>query len=197
MKRKVIIGGVIAVLVVVLAGAAFVAGQLLNGQSIAVGGGNGPGIVLKSGGGPGGDAVSVKINLDPAKELPTTPPEARGLFDHRSDSSIFIGTGQVRMMVQKKPDGTISTSADHDGPVIEVVIAHDTVVYRDVTMKDTDGLPPGQQSGEVKMQQIVEPGSVDEIAQNSGVMVWGERRGDRIIAQTVVYTPPPVLNAGK
>ena len=193
MKRKVVIGGVAVVLIVVLAGAAFVAGRLLNGQGPSIVGDGGPNMVLK-GGGPGGDAVSVKLSIEPAKELPQTQPETRGLFDHRSDSSIFIGTGQVQMMVNKKPDGTVDMSSTHDGPLIEVVVTHDTVVYRDVTMKDMNGLPPGQQSGEVKKQQVVEPGSIDEIAQYSSVTVWGERRGDRVVAKTLVYTPPPVLN---
>ena len=192
MKRKVIIGAVAVVLVVVLAGAAFVAGRLLNGQPLAIGGDGGPNIVLNTGG-PGGGAVSVKLNIEPAKDLPQAPPDTRGLFDHRTDSSIFIGTGQVQMMVQKKPDGTLDMSAKHDGPVIEVVVTHDTVVYSDITMKDAGALPPGQQSGEVKKQQVLEPGSIDQIADYSQVTVWGEKHGDRIIAKTLVYTPPPVL----
>jgi hypothetical protein len=191
MKRILLIGGAIA-LVVVLAGAAFVAGRLLNGQPLAMGGEGGQNIVLNTGG-PGGGAVSVKLNIEPARELPQTQPDTRGLFDHRADSSIFIGTGQVQMMVQKKPDGTLDMSAKHDGPVVEVVVTHDTVVYSDVTMKDAGALPPGQQSGEVKKQQVLEPGSIDQIAEYSQVTVWGEKRGDRIIAQTLVYTPPPVL----
>jgi hypothetical protein len=192
MKRVLLIGGGVA-LVAVLAGAAFVAGRLLNGQPLAIGGDGGPNMIVNTGG-PGGGAVSVKLNIEPAKELPQTPPDTRGLFDHRADSSIFVGTGQVQMMVQKKPDGTLDMSAKHDGPVIEVVVTHDTVVYSDITMKDAGALPPGQQSGEVKKQQVLEPGSIDQIAEYSQVTVWGERRGDRIIAQTLVYTPPPVLN---
>src|SRR5205085_4638174 len=97
---------------VVLAGAAFVAGRLLNGQSVSeiVGG---PGLMLQTKG-PGG-AISVKLDIEPAKELPPTPPDTRGIFDHRSDSSVFIGTGSVQMMVQTKPDGTVAMSSKHDG----------------------------------------------------------------------------------
>ena len=36
-------------------------------------------------------------------------------------------------------------------------------------------------------KQTVEPGNVDEINEHGIISVWGERRGDRVIAHTVVY----------
>jgi hypothetical protein len=39
----------------------------------------------------------------------------------------------------------------------------------------------------------VEPGSADEIGTNSMVTVWGERRGDRVIAEFILFQPPPTM----
>ena len=46
-----------------------------------------------------------------------------------------------------------------------------------------------------KVQQKVEAGSLDGIGTNSFVSAWGERRGDRVIARVVVYTPARVIPA--
>lgn len=40
---------------------------------------------------------------------------------------------------------------------------------------------------EIKME--VEPGNADEIGINSFVTVWGERRGDRVIADVILFLP--------
>ncbi len=181
MKRAIILGGGIVVLVLLLAGAAFVGGQLLNGQGL-------PGLWWA--GGPGG-MNKINVNVQPAKELPQRPADARGLFDHRKDNSFCVGTGQVRMMVQKDQSGNVQTSASHDGPTIEVVVTPQTTVYRDVTMKQFNGQPP---SGTNKVQQVVEPGTLDEVGQNSTITAWGTKTGDRIIADVLVYTLPPVMN---
>src|ERR1051325_11708487 len=83
-----IIGGII--LVLLLAGAAFVGARLLNGQGLPFtsnGGGAGPSLSI---GGPGGKMV--KLDIEPSKELPQTPADVSGLFDHRQDNSLFVGT---------------------------------------------------------------------------------------------------------
>jgi hypothetical protein len=37
---------------------------------------------------------------------------------------------------------------------------------------------------------VVEPGSLDEIDQNSAITVWGRQTGERVIADVLVYTTP-------
>ncbi len=108
MKKRVLIIGGIIVLIVLLAGAAFVGGRLLTGQGlpgqVAAGGIN----MVTLG---GGKEQGISIQTIPAKELPQTPADARGLFDHRKDNSIFVGTGNVRMMVIKnQQSGQVQTS---------------------------------------------------------------------------------------
>jgi hypothetical protein len=183
-KTPYIIGGI--VLVLLLAGAAFVGGRLLNGQGL-------PGL---SGGpfistGPGGEK-SIRIgpgDIQPSKELPQTPADVRGIYDHRQDKSIFVGTGNVRMTVQKDDSGQVQTSSSHSGPVVEVVVTTQTTVYHDTTMEQFNGPPPSGQ----KIQQVVEPGSLDEIGQSSTITVWGKKTGDRYIANILVYSTPAFI----
>ena len=81
-----------------------------------------------------------------------------------------------------------SELSSHDGPTVEVVVTTKTVVYRDTTMDQFNGkdLP----NGNVTLQQVVEPGTLDELGQGSMITVWGKKTGDRLIADVLVYTLP-------
>ena len=177
-----IIGGIVVVLL--LAGAAFVGARLLNGQGmpfVSSGGGAGPSLSLS---GPGGKMV--KLDIEPSKELPQTPGDVNGLFDHRQDNSIFVGTGRVTMAFKKDPSGKVETSSNHDGPTVEIVVTAQTKIYKDVTMRQFDGPPPEGQ----KIQQVLEEGSLEDVGQSSMITVWGKKTGDRFIAEILVYSPP-------
>jgi hypothetical protein len=177
-RTGLIIGGVI-VLVILLAGAAFVGGQLLNQQQAK--GSNG-GFTVN--GGPGGDQ-KFTVQLQPAKELPATAPDARGIFASRKDNSIFVTQGDKFMAMVNK-DGSVQTQTDGNGQQIEIVVTTDTTIYKDATV------PPDIKSGSFSgtLQQQVAPGSIDEISANTFVSAWGERRGDRLIAKVLVYSQP-------
>jgi hypothetical protein len=185
-KRILIVGGIIVV-VLLLAGAAFVGGQLVSGQGAPGPGTAGWHSALTNQG--GGSSQHVGVQSIPAKELPQTPADADGIFDHRKDNSIFVGTGQARIMVQPDKSGNVQASSSHTGPTVEVVVTPQTIVYRDVTMEQFDGQ---HLSGDVKVQQVVEPGTLDDVGQNSFVTAWGKKTGDRVIADVLLYTPPPV-----
>lgn len=180
-KTTLFIGGIIILL---LAGAAFVGARLINGQGFPRLSSGGPFFALNE-----GDGRNVRINLNdilPAKELPQTPADVRGLFDRRQDNSIFVGTGKVTVGVERDPSGKVETSSHHDGPTVEVVVTSQTKVYKDVTMRQFDGPPPEGQ----KIQQVLEAGSFDEAGQASLITVWGKKTGDRFIAEVLVYSPP-------
>lgn len=186
MKKSICIIGGIAALVLLLAGAAYVGGRLLNGQGLPGLSSGGSGMFFGNGKG------EVRINKDdiqPAKELPQTAALANGVFERRQDNSIFIGTGNVRISVQKDPSGNVQSSTDHDGPTVEVVVTGQTTIYEDVTMRQFDGPPPQGQ----KIQQVVQPGSLDGIGDSSAITVWGRKTGDRIIAELLVYTTPTFI----
>ncbi len=173
MKRIWIIGSGILVLVLLLAGAAFVGGKLLNGQGLTTLGSPGEGH---------------HPDIQLAKELPQTPPDAEGIFDHRKDNSVFVGTGQVRKVPQTDQSGAVTLSLTHGGPTVEVVVTPQTVVYKNVTV------PPPRGSGTITVQEVVEPGTLDEIGENCPIAAWGKKTGDRIIADVLVYWPPPPVN---
>jgi len=169
MRRPIwiVIGTVIVV--VLLAGAAFVGGRLLGDQELT--GNNkevlkiGEGLIASRG---------TTIEVQQAREMPDTPPDVAGVFVRRKDSSLFVGTGTLTFVI----DG----DASHDGPLLEAVSTHDTQIYRDDTAKLLNDGPP---SGPV--QQVLKPGSLDEIGQDDVVSAWGERRGDRLMARVIVY----------
>ena len=180
-----VIGGIIVVLL--LAGAAFVGARLLNGQGIpfmSQGGGLGPSLSL---GGPGGKMV--KLDIEPSKELPQTSADVTGLFDHRQDNSIFVGTGKVTMAFKKDPSGNVETSSNHDGPTVEIVVTSQTKIYKDVTMRQFEGPPPEGQ----KIQQVLEEGSLDDVGESSMITIWGKKTGDRFIAEILVYSSPAFI----
>jgi len=179
-KPTLIIGGIIVLL---LTGAAYIGGRLLNGQGL-------PWLSLGGQGfSPGGNTNGVRIDrgdIQPAKELPQTPADVDGIFDHRQDNSIFVGTGNFTVRVQTDKSGKVETGSHYDGPLVEIVVTSQTSVYQDVTMQQFNGPPPEGQ----KIQQVLESGSLDEIGESSGIMVWGKKTGDRIIANILVYISP-------
>src|SRR5262245_59959563 len=138
MKKRILTIGGINVLVVLLGGAAFVGGRLLNRQGLPEIWSGGP--FLR------GSSQDLRINADdiqPAKELPQTPADVRGVFESRKDNRIFIGTGRVTIGVQiDDATGKVKTSSDHNGPTVEVVVTSQTTIYADVTMKQFNGPPP-------------------------------------------------------
>jgi hypothetical protein len=185
-KLAYIIGGTIVILL--LAGAAFVGARLLNGQGLSGLTLGGPGGFTL--GGPGGKNVRINLgDIMPAKELPKTPADVRGIFDHRQDNSIFVGTGKVMMTVKKDQSGKVDTASSHDGPTVEIIVTTQTKIYQDVTMKQFSGPPPEGQ----KIQQVVKLGSLEEVGQSSFITVWGKKTGDRFIAEILVYSPPAFI----
>ncbi len=182
-RKGLIIGSVIA-LIVLLGGAAFVGGRLLNNQPAQPNGKGG--LIMK--GGPGGGGQAVSLQIEPAKELPEAKPDAMGLFAERKDNSIFVTIGN-RFMVQVDKNGTVNTQTDGNGDKLEVVVTSDTKIYKDVTEASLEGPPPA----DGKVQQKVAPGSLDEIGSNSFVSAWGEKRGDRVIATVLMYSQPMMI----
>ncbi len=178
-RRAKLIVGVVA-LIVLLGGAAFVGGRLLNQAAPPTGG---EGSLVMSGGPDGAQRVSVQI--EPSKDLPSAAPDVRGLFSERKDNSIFVMIGD-KFMVQVDKNGTVKTQTDGNGEKLEVVVTSDTTIYKDVTQ------PPGSDASPSggKVQQQVAKGSLDEIGSNSFVSAWGERRGDRLIAKVLLYSQP-------
>jgi hypothetical protein len=181
-KKLLIIFGVIVLLV---GAAAFLGGRLLN-QRV------GPmGLGMPMG---GGDMISIELQVTPASELPTSQPEAQGLFAERKDNSIFISplsmeAGGKGVLVQNSGDGEPSISGPKaDGSKKEAVITGDTVIY----LENTKFGQPKPNETQV-IQQSVTEGSLDDLTSQSFVTVWGRKSGDRIIAEVVFISNPVIF----
>lgn len=177
-------------LIVLLGLTAFIAMRYFTQQD-AFGGGpmrfgeSGPALSISGPGGSGGQTF--ELDITPAEELPKTEPESRGLFVERKDNSIFIGTGDVTVMVSAgQGDAEPAMDADYSGDKVEVVISNDTVIYRDATELDPEN--PG-----ATVQQVVEISTIDDISPQSSITVWGRKAGDRIIADIIVFSSPFVF----
>lgn len=179
-----IVGAIVAVLLLVAA--AFVGGRLMNGGGTlaASSGKSGEKSFISVGaGGPGGGPITKKLDIENAKELPATQPDLVGVFVRREDKTLFVGTGNVRVSFKMdKSGGPGQTSANYDGPVIEVVTTHETQVYRDVTDMKFEAVP-----SDGKIKQVLEPGKVDDVTSNGTIQAWGEKQGDRFVARILVY----------
>jgi hypothetical protein len=163
MRRRLLIGGSVSVL---LAIAAFVAGQLISRPVTD------------------GNSMfgSLSIGLKRAAELPAQEPTTIGIVVRREDNALFIGTNIVKFDTVRDAGGRITDRRiAYDGPVIEIVVTHDTAVYRDVTEID-------RHSEARQIQQVIKPGQLDEIGANAALQVWGERQGDRLVARVIVYS---------
>ncbi len=177
-------------LVILLAVATFVAGRYLNrgdgNFSESPMSGSGPSLSIS---GPGGEARSFKLDIEPAEELPKTQPETMGLFVERKDNSIFVGTGRVTFMASVgEGGGDPVVDTDYDGDKVEVVISNDTIIYRDTTELDPE-------NPEETVQQTVELSTIDDITPQSSITVWGRKAGDRIIADIIVFSSPFMMKA--
>jgi hypothetical protein len=183
MKNKrvlMVVGGLI--LVLVLVAGAFTAVRLLAKPEEVSGRGGAVQVfedVIDDGSGP----VTISTIVEPSPDLPQRQPETNGVFLRREDNSVFVGTGNVSVSVVVE-NGETTTSADHSGPEIEVVLTRDTVFYQDVTEVNREAT----ESVERRIQQEVrQVDSMAELAGGSSISVWGERRGDRVIAEVVVF----------
>lgn len=184
MKKTVLVllGGII--LVAVLAGGTFTAVQLLNS--------NQPDEELPAGAmvfedvfdDGSGNPVTVKTIVDPAAELPQRPAEAGGIFLRAEDNSYFVGTGSISLNVTVI-NGERSVAAEHSGPEIEVVVGHDTIFYKDVTELEFESSESKEQRVQQEVKMVDQPGEMPETA---NIQAWGERRGDRVIAEVIVFS---------
>jgi hypothetical protein len=174
MKKKIFIGMGAVIGVVLLAGAVFMAVRLIN----SIASGNGPGILAGLGGGSGNTSVTFMLKLTPAPELPVTHADLEGDVTNIQGNSIFVAF---------RPN----TSAPA-GPATEVVVSQKTMIYRDITLDTVPSPQPGTNTS-LGAQQVLEPADLSSISDFSHVQVWGQKRGDRMIADFIVVQGTEVV----
>lgn len=193
MKRFVMIIGVV-VIVLLLVGGAYTAVQLLTEpeKETAVSSSSGARVMQSIQVSNGGDPVSVQTTILPAAELPDAETAASGIVLGRQDDILTVGTGAIELAVEVQVDAgtgqeTTSVVPSTNGPELEVVLTRGTLLYRDIT--DIQGQTPDE-SGEVTIQQKIRPATDStQIKEKMEAQIWGERRGDRILADVVVFGP--------
>ena len=182
MNKKIGLGIGIVVLVLLLAGGAFTAVQLLTAQEPSGGGGQ---MIFEDVIDDGsGNPVTITTIVDPSPDLPQEQPVASGIFLREEDSSYFLGTGDISIAAQTV-NGETSISTDHSGPEVEVVVGRDTVFYKDVTEIDWNATESGERHLVQEVQQVDRPAEMVDVAD---ITVWGEKNGDRVIASVIVFS---------
>lgn len=131
-----------------------------------------------------GSPVTVKTVILPAAELPTDEFATGGVFLRQEDNSYFVGTGSTSVNVQVI-NGESQVAVDHSGPEVEVVVTADTVFYEDITEVSFESSESKEQTLQQVVRQVDQPA---ELGQGSSLSAWGERRGDRVIAQVIVFS---------
>ena len=194
MNRSFILIGTIVLVLLLLVGGGYTAVQLLTKPEAetAVPGSGGGRVMQSVQVGNDGVPVSVQTTILPAEELPDKEAVAFGIVQKRQDDVLTVGTGSIEVNVEVDVDpstgqGRTSVVPSTSGPVLEVVLTRDTLLYRDIT--DIAGQTPDE-SGEVTIMQEIRPVTdTGEIETQMEVQVWGQRRGDRIVADVVVFGP--------
>jgi hypothetical protein len=161
--------------VALLGAAAFWGARLVN---VGQGGGLGGGVVNMN-----GQALSagqVSVELDKAKELPDRKSDATGVVSEIKDRSLFVRTGN-QISVVTNGEGETEADVENEGPTVEVVVTDDTKIYRDITSFDDLSGKSG------KIAQKLDSVNYSEIVSQSVITVWGSKRGDRLIADVIIF----------
>ena len=76
-------------------------------------------------------------------------------------------------------------AVEDSGPQVEVVITNETKLYLNATF---DAVSRAEMPADTPVQEILEPISLDQVViADTFVLVWGERRGDRLIASFMTF----------
>lgn len=117
----------------------------------------------------------------PASELPTTPPEVTGPFVEQQDNTIIVEAKSLE--TGRIGSASATNTKGQSGPLLEVVITSETMIYRETT-NPREPLSAENQS----IQQTVEPATLADLDSRSMIMVWGRKSGDRVIAEVLMYS---------
>ena len=118
---------------------------------------------------------SSELNMESPDGEPDEAPATYGVLDGRQDNILTIGTGKIAVAIETGTSPTYS----YDGPVIEVVVTHDTIIKK---ME----IPNDIQSGQT-VKATLKDITLNEIPDSAMATVWGEKQGDRIIADFIEF----------
>ncbi|MEA4907117.1 MAG: hypothetical protein GYA17_01460 [Chloroflexi bacterium] len=175
LKIIIVIGGIVA-----LSAAAYIGMQLLSPAGLSAGA-HSLGLT-----GPGGGSTSmqsVSVEITPAPEIPARKTDFAGLVQSVQDNVITAAPMGNTVVAYTGEDGELSIDTGDNGPSVEIVITKETQIYLDRTFED--GLPVEDNS---VLQQKVSLSDASEIQKNTMIRVWGSKRGDRLVAETILFS---------
>jgi hypothetical protein len=154
--------GILAVAVILLlAGAAYAAVTLANPNANLF---QLPGLA----GDPNAKKPNSQFTVNYAADFPRTNPDIVGPLVTKQDNSLMVRPA--------------SKTENPDAPLTEIVLTQDTKLVRNATGDHLSGVPaPG-----AIVQQVLEPYPLAQVAVGDNVIAWGQRRGERLIADFVM-----------
>lgn len=181
-KKNLLIGVAVLCGLLILSGAAFLGARMLVPRAANDPNG-GPGRVMKGmGGGPGGGG-NITIERKPAEELPDRNPDINGEVGEVENNSLMVTpVSEIRVMVNE--DGETNKDVEYAGAAVEVVVTEETQIYLDITDHELMQEKPPSES--IVVEQKLEEAELSQIGMGALVNVWGYKRGDRLIAETIV-----------
>ena len=147
-----------------LAGVAYVAVGLANPNANLFAGLQLPGLAAD----PDAKKPNSQFTVNYAADFPRSDPDIVGPLVSRQDNSLMV-----------RP---VSKTRNPDTPLTEIVVTQDTKLVRNATGDHLSGAPaPG-----TTVQQVLEPYTLDQVNVGDNVIAWGQRRGERMIADFVM-----------
>lgn len=174
MSKKILYSIAGLIMLAALGGAAWTAIRLLQPENS-----NGGNAIVSS----DGKAMS-SVNFEGAKELPTEKPAVDGPISKINDNILtmkMLDTSQGVTVVSDE-SGKITVEGADSAPEIEVVIQKETKIYKDTTFENENA---AEMNGTI--QQTVAEITADDITTNGLATVWGHKRGDRILAEIILF----------
>jgi len=158
--------------ILLLAASAFVGGNLLRKQQAAI--------------------EKEEFQVIAAEGLPGTPFELVGGVLSQEGNSLFVQAKQMNEALGLIGGKGVDKKGGNDnvGPPTEVVMTHETEFFRDSTWDPYLSGEASKSNLGNEIQQEIVPGSADELGEGSTVTVWGERNGDRVVAEYILYSLP-------
>ena len=133
---------------------------------------------------------NTQVELIPAPEIPTSPPDLVGTAVALEEHGLMVMEGTPEMVsVKPGKNGEVIMESRHTGLAMEVLVTNDTVIYLDTTF---DGPTPPKEG---KIQQQVRPVVLSQLEKGGRISVWGSQRGERLIAEKILYKQPAPAQA--
>jgi hypothetical protein len=163
---------------------------------------------------------SPNVDLSQAQEIPSTEPALFGMVADTDGDTLIVneinmnntlgtlgeggvvsGTITIEGNLESDENSIIIPSfVDQENITVEVIVTNQTKVYQNSTTVGEGNIIQGDEAPDIsELSEIIseedivmkiEPGDATQIGPTSFITVWGEKTGDRIIADFILYQKP-------